>query len=57
MKPWRSVVILLGLAGLLAGCASGEPLAHAHGPIFALNTGLWHPTPAELHALPRVPHS
>jgi uncharacterized lipoprotein YmbA len=57
MKPWRSIIVLLALAGLLAGCASGEPLAHAHGPIFALNTGLWHPTPQQLHTLPRVPHS
>ncbi|HQT84929.1 MULTISPECIES: type IV secretion system lipoprotein VirB7 [Acidiphilium] len=55
MKPWWSIVVLCALAGLLAGCASGEPLARAHGPIFALNAGLWHPTPEQLHTLPRVP--
>ncbi len=57
MKLARSIVVLLALAGLLAGCASGEPLARAHGPIFALNAGLWHPTPQDLRAPPPVPHS
>ncbi len=57
MKLARSIVVLFALAGLLAGCASGEPLARAHGPIFALNAGLWHPTPQDLRAPPPVPHS
>lgn len=56
MKPLRAIFVL-ALVGLLAGCASSEPLARAHGPIFALNPGRWHPTPAQLSALPQVPHS
>ena len=50
----RTVVLLVLLAGLLAGCADGEPLPQAHGPLFALNPGLWHPTPAELQDPPKV---
>ncbi len=49
----RALVILVLLAGLLAGCANGEPLPQAHGPLFALNPGLWHPTAADLHGVPR----
>lgn len=56
MKMLLSIMVLLALVGLLAGCANGEPLAHAHGPIFALNTGLWHPTLQDLRAPPHVAH-
>ena len=51
----RPILALLALAGLLSGCAASHTLARAHGPVFALNAGLWHPTPAELHRLPPVP--
>ena len=50
----RAVFLLMLLASLLAGCANGEPLPAAHGPLFALNPGLWHPTPAELQDPPKV---
>jgi hypothetical protein len=50
----RAVFLLLLVASLLAGCADGEPLPQAHGPLFALNPGLWHPTPAELQNPPKV---
>ena len=50
------VLLLLCAAGVLAGCASGDPLAKAHGPVFALNPGLWSPSSAQLAAPPKVPH-
>jgi len=50
----RPVVILVLLAGLLAGCADGERLPRAHGPLFPLNAGLWHPTPTDLSQVPKV---
>lgn len=43
MKP---TLLLLTLA--LAGCQSGEKLADCKGPVFALNTGHWQPTTADL---------
>ncbi len=52
----RHILALLAIAGFLSGCATTDPLARTHGPVFALNAGLWHPTPAELHSLPPVPH-
>ncbi len=52
----RPILALLAVAGLLSGCATSHTLARAHGPVFALNAGLWHPTPAELHRLPPVAH-
>lgn len=56
MNPTRLILVLI-TAGLLAGCASSDPLAHAHGPIFALNPGHWTPSPAQLAAPPRVPRT
>ena len=50
----RTVFLLVLLAGFLAGCADGEPLPEAHGPLFALNPGLWHPAPADLQDPPKV---
>lgn len=50
-------LLLLGLTGLLAGCAAGDQLAVAHGKLFALNPGLWSPTPSQLAAPPQVPQS
>ena len=50
----RVLLLLMLVAGLLAGCADGEPLPQAHGPLFALNAGLWHPTPAQLQSIPKV---
>ena len=32
----------------LAGCSSAEVLAKPKGPAFALNTGRWQPTAADL---------
>jgi hypothetical protein len=42
--------ILITLAALfgLAGCSNSEVLAAPKGPIFALNTGHWQPTAADL---------
>lgn len=51
------LLLLMCAAGLLAGCAAGDPLARAHGPMFALNPGHWSPSPAQLAAPPKVPHS
>jgi hypothetical protein len=50
----RVLVLLILLAGLLGGCADSEKLPQAHGPLFALNPGLWQPTPAELQNVPKV---
>ena len=50
----RTVFLLILLAALLAGCADGENLPQAHGPLFALNPGLGHPTPTELQDPPKV---
>lgn len=42
----RRLILLLLLS--LAACGSKEPLAVCKGPIFALNTGHWQPTPTDL---------
>lgn len=49
------LLLLVCAIGLLAGCASSDPLAKAHGPLFALNPGQWSPTTAQLAAPPQVP--
>jgi type IV secretion system protein VirB7 len=41
----RRLIFLLLLS--LAACGSQEPLAACKGPVFALNTGHWTPTPAD----------
>ena len=51
------LIILMCAAGLLAGCAASDPLAKAHGPLFALNPGHWSPSSAQLAQPPQVPHS
>lgn len=51
------LIILMCAAGLLAGCATSDPLATAHGPMFALNPGHWSPSAAQLARPPQVPHS
>ncbi len=43
----KMLVILLALTGL-AGCGGADTLATPTGPGFALNTGHWQPTPADL---------
>ena len=43
----KTLVILLALTGL-AGCGGADTLATPKGPAFALNTGHWQPTPADL---------
>jgi Outer membrane lipoprotein virB7 len=44
MKMLVALVALIGLAA----CSNAEVLAKPRGPIFALNTGHWQPTPADL---------
>ena len=43
----KILVALIALIGL-AACSSAEVLATPKGPAFALNTGHWQPTPADL---------
>ena len=43
----KSIVILAALIGLTA-CSAGETLAKPTGPAFALNTGRWQPSTADL---------
>ena len=54
--PFRLFRILLIIAtfGALGGGANTDPLAVASGPVFALNTGHWQPTPQDLAAPPVV---
>ncbi len=47
----RTLVILAALVGL-AACSHTEVLATPTGPVFALNTGHWQASPADLQ-LPR----
>jgi hypothetical protein len=47
----KLVVILCALIGL-TGCTGAETLATPTGPAFALNTGHWQPTAADL----QIPH-
>jgi len=49
MKIVVAMVVLVGLAA----CSNAEVLAKPRGPVFALNTGHWQPTPADL----RIPKS
>jgi hypothetical protein len=44
MKTLAALVALIGLAA----CSHTEVLAVPTGPVFALNTGHWQPTPADL---------
>jgi Outer membrane lipoprotein virB7 len=44
MKTLVALVVLIGLAA----CSSAEDLATPTGPAFALNTGHWQPTAADL---------
>jgi hypothetical protein len=43
----RSILTILALFGLTA-CSNSEVLATPKGPVFALNTGHWQPSPADL---------
>ena len=43
----RTLVTLAALIGL-AACSHTEVLATPTGPVFALNTGHWQPTPSDL---------
>ncbi len=47
----KTLVTLAALIGL-AACSHTEVLATPTGPVFALNTGHWQPTPADLE-IPR----
>ena len=44
----KTLVTLFALIGLAACSSSAEMLATATGPAFALNSGHWQPTPADL---------
>jgi hypothetical protein len=48
------VLVFLVAALTLAGCASSDPLAVAHGPLFQLNAGHWQATPQDLATPPRI---
>jgi hypothetical protein len=48
------VLVFLVAALTLAGCASSDPLAVAHGPLFPLNAGHWQPSPQDLDAPPKI---
>ncbi len=48
----KIVVAMVTLVSL-AACSNAEVLAKPRGPVFALNTGHWQPTPADL----RIPKS
>ena len=50
----RALLLLILVAGVLAGCVDGEPLPQPDGPLFALNPGLWQPSPAELQDVPKA---
>lgn len=52
-RVFKFVLIVMTL-GLLAGCSNPDPLALANGPVFALNTNAWQPTPQQLAAPPVV---
>jgi hypothetical protein len=54
--PARGLQLALVLVtlGLLAGCASSDPLAVASGPLFPLNSGHWQPAAQDLAAPPPV---
>jgi uncharacterized lipoprotein YajG len=52
-RSWvRTLAILAALFGL-AACSHTEVLATPTGPVFALNTGHWQASPADL----QLPHS
>jgi len=50
----RLIALLILIAALLGGCSGSEKLAQPHGPLFALNPGLWQPAPADLQNVPKV---
>lgn len=43
----KTIIALVALIALTA-CSNTEELAVAKGPVFALNTGHWQATPADL---------
>lgn len=48
------LLLIFVTVGLLAGCASSDPLPIAHGPLFPLNAGHWQPMPQDLNAPPKI---
>ena len=46
--------LILATLGLLVGCGTGDPLAQASGPVFALNVGHWQPAPRDLARPPSI---
>jgi hypothetical protein len=49
---FRCIVIIISI--LVAGCASKHELAKCKGPLIALNSSHWAPTPDELSALDKL---
>ena len=49
---FRWLIVLVALAA--AGCASRHELAKCKGPLIALNSSHWTPTPDELSALDKL---
>lgn len=49
----RALLLFMIVAATLTGCANGEYLPEAHGAWWALNPGLWTPTPADLVRAPK----
>lgn len=46
VNPLRPIALASLL--VLGACSSSHELAVAKGPLFALNTGRWHPSPLDL---------
>lgn len=49
----KLLLVLIGLA--LAACAAGEPLPPIEGAWYALNSGRWQPSEAELQQIKAMP--
>jgi hypothetical protein len=47
-------LIMISVAALLCACSSKHELAKCKGPLIALNSGHWAPTPDELSALNKL---
>ena len=48
------LILIFATVGILAGCASSDPLPDAHGPLFQLNAGHWQPSSQDLNAPPKI---
>lgn len=50
----RSILLSLTIAVLLGGCANDHKLAGCKGPLIALNSDHWRPTPEQMAALSKA---